>query len=92
MAAKVVGIVLMRAIGILKEKGTDLSVVGEEECWAALLDAWIPLKHAWKVVWWEGVATPPDVADGDEFKDSLRCHNGITLNKHVALLCEEHCG
>lgn len=73
MAAKVIAIVLIRALNLLKEKCTDLAAVGHEECWLALLDAWRPLRHAWKVIWWENVAPPPDVTDKDGFIDDMRC-------------------
>ena len=42
---------------------------------AALVAAWEPFAHAHKAVWWEAVARPEDVAEGDqerEFRDSMR--------------------
>lgn len=41
----------------------------------ALVTAWEPFAHAHKAVWWEAVARPEDVAEGEqerEFRDSMR--------------------
>lgn len=41
----------------------------------ALVAAWEPFAHAHKAVWWEAVARPEDVAEGEqerEFRDSMR--------------------
>ena len=37
-------------------------------CWAALQQAWLPHAVAWKAVWWDAVALPPDVSDEAAFR------------------------
>jgi len=37
-------------------------------CWAALRRAWLPHAVAWKALWWEAVALPPDVSDEAAFR------------------------
>ncbi|GMH37389.1 hypothetical protein BSKO_05262 [Bryopsis sp. KO-2023] len=83
LAARLYAKVLMKSVKILEQNEVHLSAASEQECWEALLEAWVPVKHAWKVIWWEGVAIPEDVTDGEEFRNDLR-----NLSTHAVQLLQ----
>ena len=39
--------------------------------WIALQRAWLPFSMAFKRVWWEAIATPPDI-DPVDFREQLK--------------------
>lgn len=72
LAAKVIVMLLNKSVQTLDAKCLDVLTADEDACWSALQDSWAPLKHAWKVVWWEGIAIPDDVDDEAAFVQDLQ--------------------
>ena len=57
--------------------------------WAALRRAWLPHAVAWKAVWWEAVALPPDVSDDAAFRQgsNRRCSSHAPAPVTTLALC-----
>lgn len=72
LAARVIVMILNQSVRRLDAMGIDLQTADENACWATLQESWTPLKHAWKIVWWEGVAVPDDVDDEEAFLKDLQ--------------------
>ena len=66
------------AVAACKTPGPEPSA-----CWAALRRAWRPYAVAWKAVWWEAVALPPDVADEAAFRQGQRRRSFPSLRKRA---------
>ena len=46
----------------------EAAALSSDACWSALQRAWEPHAVAWKAVWWEAVALPPDVTEETAFR------------------------
>lgn len=76
--------------------GQDHNLQGDYSCcrwrqaesgerWDSLQRAWVPLQAGWKALWWEAVAVPPDVEDGEQFRQGETTLLPINATCHPAM-------